>query len=278
MNILKKIRSSMWYWWLHSILYGFYRKNGLQKANALAYVVLVSFVPVCVSTAIIITQIVPSRVYLHYESKILKSYFPGIGSELSSYINVFQSHAWSLSIINVMFLVVITLLMINSIRSNLDQLLEVNRKKSNVSVKIGIIILLFFGVIGLGFGLIWLKEVLKLYILVDLVRHHNTILVLLSYFNSVVAFSIIYKFFPHTKVRMYDAFVAGSIVAVIFEVAKCVFMLYFNYVSIAHVLYGSLVIIPLFLLWLDIVAVIFLLGAQIIFVRQRYRIKFRRRE
>ena len=66
---------------------------------------------------------------------------------------------------------------------------------------------------------------------------------------------------PNARVPFRSAFWAGTLTAVLFELAKIGFAAYVSHVSYYHVLYGALSVIPLFLIWLYVSWLIILGGA-----------------
>lgn len=250
-----------------NVFYGFYVKGGFQKANALAYTFLLSFAPFLISAASIITLFVPPKLFIRYQNRFLIESLPVIGKQIARYVQNFQIHALDLSIISLTFLFITTLLMINSLRYNLDQLLGFKKSDLSIGLKLIIILAVFTGLILSGVILLGVNEVISHYLPKYEFKNFRVKISVLQYITSVLAFSLIYKFVPHNKIEFKHAFIAGLIVAVLFEIAKFGFAIYIRlFMNDQNILYGSLAAIPIFLFWLYIVSIIFLLGAQIIAV------------
>jgi membrane protein len=95
---------------------------------------------------------------------------------------------------------------------------------------------------------------------------------LLPLFLQGAAFFLIYKYMPRTKVRAIPA-IAGAIVAAIFwELLKRTYLFYTTNALDYNLIYGSLAALPLFMIWLFISWMALLIGAEISFVLQNYRI------
>ena len=76
-----------------------------------------------------------------------------------------------------------------------------------------------------------------------------------------------YKFLPSKYVRWLHAIVIGILADVVF----CLLQAYFSYSILQlkdeySLLYGSLAMLPIFMLWLYLSVLILLMGAQIIYV------------
>ena len=91
---------------------------------------------------------------------------------------------------------------------------------------------------------------------------------LIPYFINWVVFTILYIAMPNTRVRFYNALIAGVIAGSAFQAFQ---MLYINgqvYLSRYNVVYGSFAAVPLLLLWIQISCLIVLLGAEISYASQ----------
>lgn len=247
------------------IVYGFYVHDGFQKANALAYTFLMSFVPFFISLAAVITLFIPPQVYAYHQKQIFAAYLPVIGKQVAQYVLNFQIHALDLSIISLTLLFITSLLMINTLRSCLDQLLGLKGNDMTIGFRLILIVAVFIGLILSGVVLLGIHEVATHYVPRYTSRGFSFIIIILQYLTSFTAFSLIYKFVPHSRVEFRHAFSAGAVAAVLFEIAKFGFALYIRLFSnMQNLLYGSLVAIPIFLFWLYIISVIILLGARVI--------------
>ncbi|MDD3321458.1 MAG: YihY/virulence factor BrkB family protein [Paludibacter sp.] len=94
---------------------------------------------------------------------------------------------------------------------------------------------------------------------------------LIPYLLNWLVFTIMYMVIPNTRVRFFNALLAGLIAGSAFQLFQ---MLYINgqvYLSRYNVIYGSFAAIPLLLLWLQISCLIVLLGAEISFASQNFK-------
>src|SRR5690606_32385396 len=80
-------------------------------------------------------------------------------------------------------------------------------------------------------------------------------------FPSVVtaaAFTIFYMLIPHARVRLRAALAGALVAALVWEVAKLLFLVYVNRVVSYSAVYGSLGLIPMLFLWVYVNWVIIL--------------------
>jgi membrane protein len=99
-------------------------------------------------------------------------------------------------------------------------------------------------------------------------RLYNVGLVQLPKVLFVVAFSFLYAFFPNTHVKLTSALLGGIVATALFSMAR------YAYVDLSvgaaryNVLFGSMVALPLILVWLYICWAVILFGAEVAFAYQ----------
>lgn len=94
---------------------------------------------------------------------------------------------------------------------------------------------------------------------------------------STVLLLVIYQVVPNTRVRFWPSLTGAIIAAALFEGSKYAFGLYVQYSAGASFsrLYGSLALIPLFLLWVYFIWLIVLFGLQLAYQLQHGRARTR---
>jgi membrane protein len=98
----------------------------------------------------------------------------------------------------------------------------------------------------------------------------QSVLGALSYFAALVStwvlFSLLYLLLPNTRVKLRPALIGAFFAAVLWEIGKWAFGLYVQNAVGYSALYGSLGLIPLFLLWLYVTWLIVLLGLELSYI------------
>jgi YihY family inner membrane protein len=89
-------------------------------------------------------------------------------------------------------------------------------------------------------------------------------LYILGIAGEVLMFTSIYLVMPVIRVRFRHALIGGITAAVLWEVTRRVLIWYYATISTVNVIYGSITITVVALLSIEVVAVILLLGAQVI--------------
>ena len=85
----------------------------------------------------------------------------------------------------------------------------------------------------------------------------------------VLLFTLLYKIMPVAKVSFRRALAGGLTAAMLWEITRHLLVAYYTKISMVNVLYGSMATIIIVLLTMEAVALILLLGAQVIADLQR---------
>lgn len=100
------------------------------------------------------------------------------------------------------------------------------------------------------------------WIRVNILGYLSTVLI------STLLLTIAYSRIPNTRVQFRPAVIGASVAAVLWEAGKWGFTQYLSYSTGYARFYGSLALIPLFLLWIYITWMIVLFGLQVSYVAQ----------
>ena len=91
----------------------------------------------------------------------------------------------------------------------------------------------------------------------------ETIFTVVPFFLGAILFIFLYKFVPDTKVRWREALWAGLVAGIAFEATRTGFAFYLANISNLDVVYGSLTTVVILMLFLYIVSVILVWGAEL---------------
>ena len=90
------------------------------------------------------------------------------------------------------------------------------------------------------------------------------VLQLLAILAEILLLTSFYLVMPVVRVRFYYALVGGITATVLWEITRRVLVWYYAAVSMVNVIYGSIATVVVALLSIEVVALILLLGAQVI--------------
>jgi membrane protein len=151
-----------------------------------------------------------------------------------------------------------------TVEQHIHHMWQIKRQRSLINS-----LLLFTGFFLAGPLLVYfvalIVEFLDLFVIDPNLRRY--IAFLAANLVTLISYIIIYKFLPSKPVRWRHAIGAGSLAGIAFGVLEQ----YFSYSMLQlkeeySLLYGSLAMLPIFMLWLYLSVLILLMGAQIIYV------------
>lgn len=100
-------------------------------------------------------------------------------------------------------------------------------------------------------------------------QHLNHLIYLTGLLGLVLLFTLFYKVMPVAKVSFRRALSGGLTATILWESVRHLLVFYYTKISMVNVLYGSMATLIIVLLTLEVVALILLLGAQVIADLQR---------
>lgn len=242
----------------------FYQTSGTTRAGSLSFTILLSFIPFTISMAGLVSWLPFSNKYVtKVERYFFTNYIPHGGAMIYEQVKVFLQQSHNLSILGFSSLLVTTYLMLFAVETQLNALWKVQRKFSILKSLIVYTIFLASG----GIAVITIS-ILSIYCHVFL--HSATMTFItdrsLTTFALVTLFTLVYQILPNHKIKFGHALIAGISASIIFSISKKIFIIYTKYVFINyHIIYGSLAIIPIFLIWIYISCLNLLFCAEIIY-------------
>lgn len=87
---------------------------------------------------------------------------------------------------------------------------------------------------------------------------------------STILFLVVFAIVPNTKVRFVPALIGAFFAAILWESGKLLFAAYLRYTAGYATFYGSLAVLPLFMLWVYLTWIIVLIGLQLAHTLQSY--------
>ena len=98
----------------------------------------------------------------------------------------------------------------------------------------------------------------------DLGGATGSALYVLEIVGEVLMFTSIYLVMPTVRIRLRHGLIGGITAAVLWEITRRMLIWYYATVSMVNIIYGSITITVVALLSIEVVAIILLLGAQVI--------------
>ena len=249
----------------------FYDIEGTSRAAALAYTTLLSLIPLLVAF---------TQVLQHY----FQSLFPNFQSEIDNVLNAvipyqspvltyhlarFAQNAQAASTFGVIIFIVIAFRLFLAVETTINQIWKERNVRAYRQKIMAFTMLFFWGpvLMGLSFSstnMLEKNRYLRVLVQSDLVFRIVPIIVLF------IAFTMLFWLVPSTKVRLSSA-IAGSVVTTaLFSLVRFGFGLYAD--RLIHgrfnLIYGTLGLAVIFLIAIEVMWVVILLGVEISYVYQ----------
>jgi membrane protein len=257
------------------VLRGFMRNQGLLLSGAVAYYTLLSIVPLSIIALIVLTNFIEEQQLIQTLAMYLEMVTPGYATTLTEQVRAFLEHRKVVGIIGFLGMLFFSSTAFSMLENAMSVIFfhSVRIKRRNFLVS-AIIPYLYIFVMGLGIvlvsfivGAIETLESGRFAIFgwgLDLGGTTGTALYILGIVGEVLMLTSIYLVMPPVRVRFRYALVGGMTAAVLWEITRRVLVWYYATISMINVIYGSITITVVALLSIEFVAVILLLGAQVI--------------
>mgnify|MGYP001281130464 CR=1 FL=1 len=257
------------------VVRGFMRNQGLLLSGAVAYYTLLSIVPLSIIALIVLTHFIEEQQLIHTLSIYLEMVIPGYAATLTEQVRAFLEHRKVVGIVGFLAMLFFSSTAFSMLENAMSvifvQRVSIHRRNFLVSA---IIPYLYIFVMGLGIvlvsfiiGAIETLESGRFTILgwgLYLGDTTGTALYILGIVGEVLMLTSIYLVMPPVRVRFRHALIGGIAAAVLWEITRRVLVWYYAVVSMINVIYGSITITVVALISIEVVAVILLLGAQVI--------------
>jgi len=257
------------------VLRGFMRNQGLLLSGAVAYYTLLSIVPLSIIALIVLTNFIEEQQLIHTLAIYLEMVIPGYATTLTEQVRAFLEHRKFVGIIGFLGMLFFSSTAFSMLENAMSviffQRVKIQRRNFLVSA---IIPYLYIFVMGLGIvlvsfivGAIETLESGHFAILgwgLDLGGTTGSALYILGIVGEMLMLTSFYLVMPAVRVRFRYAVVGGITATVLWEITRRVLVWYYATVSMINVIYGSITITVVALLSIEFVAIILLLGAQVI--------------
>jgi membrane protein len=267
---LKTRRSRFWY---HSVkfvvfwrvVFAEFRLNHcLTRSSALAFGLLITLIPLVVTAALLwsgFLDVKPEQV-----ETLFGTFLPFAPDTVLNSLSSFYINARKLRGPGIVMLIIVAIGLFGVAEESFNTIWKVSRPRS-----------LFVRLITFTMVMVWSPVLLFLSIWI---RHSTWFVPAGNYFFPIdilpfllmaLAFTSLILFAPHTKVKFTSALIGGLLAGVLFEAERQGFGSYVQLTLHTLNIYGTLGILPIFLVSLFVGSTILLFGAEVAYVHQNFR-------
>jgi len=257
------------------VLRGFRRNQGLLLSGAVAYYTLLSVIPMSILALIVLTHFIKEQQLIHTLSTYLEMVIPGYAATLTEQVRVFLEHRKAVGIIGFLVMLFFSSMAFSilgkAISAIFSQRPGIHRRNLLISA---IIPYVYIFIMGLGIVLVSFMtgaiETLKSRQLIvfglNLNLEGSTVVVLhlMGILVEMLMLTSFYLVMPLVRIRFHHALVGGITTTILWEITRRVLVWYYAVVSMVNIIYGSITTVVVALLSIEVVAIILLLGAQVI--------------
>ncbi|MCX7116161.1 MAG: YihY family inner membrane protein [Gammaproteobacteria bacterium] len=240
----------------------FMQDDCMYRASALTFTTLLTIVPLMyVSLAILSLFPLSHEFASAIQNFIFQNFVPATGKVVQLYLQQFASQTQTLPTWDLLFLFVTVFFMMFTVEQSFNIIWCAPRARPNLHA-----LLLYFSILCVSPILLGMSLTATTYFLsLPIFQIANEPLLLtkgLPFVFSLLGFTLLYAILPNCPVRFVAALVGGGAAAVSFEIAKHGFVFYLSQFNSYQQLYGAFAVIPVFFIWLYMVWLITLLGAE----------------
>jgi YihY family inner membrane protein len=258
----------------------FLRNHGLLLAGAVAYSMMLSLIPLSAVLMVVFSHFFAEQLVMDSLTAEVSLIAPGFTATLSEVLKGFLRNrevvGWVGGLVLLFFSSMAFRVLEDAIAIIFHRPLPTLKRKFWVSALIPYLFILIVAA-GLIFitsvnALIDTQERLgrNLPFVASLMEHHISGIVYgIGVLGLVFLFTLLYIIMPVAKVSFGRALAGGITAAILWEIVRYLLVIYYTQVSMVNVIYGSMATIIIVLLTLEAVALILLLGAQVIADLQR---------
>lgn len=252
----------------------FSRDKVVIRASGLAYSSLLAAVPlVAVGFAMFSAFGAFDDIKQKVQELLFSIFLPASQDEIAAYLNQFADGASKLGLIGFLFLVVAAILLLDNIESNFNDIWHVTTHRRLILKVTSYTSVLVFGTLFLGASLTMsarIKTALYRGVPFDPGTLEKLGAWVFPLMFTLLAFWIMYLVIPFTRVQLRSALIGALVAGVFWELAKNLFASSVGHSVRYSTIYGSLAVIPIFLIWLYITWIIVLAGLEIAFTHQHF--------
>jgi membrane protein len=269
------IRLRWFFGFLRSVWRDFRHNQGLLLAGATAYYTLLSIVPLSILALIVLSHFIEKSQLFYTLSTYMGMMIPGYVTTLTEQARVFLEHRKSVG-----GFVFLTMLFFGSIaftvlESAMSVIFFHRFRTQHRHFLLSLVIpYVYIFLIGLGILLVSFiagaietqsgRQLVVFGWVLNLEFTTYIVLYLIGIVGEVLLLTSFYLVMPVARITFRHALLGGTIATILWEITRRVLVWYYSVLSTVNIIYGSLATSVVALLSLEAIAVIILLGAQII--------------
>ena len=253
----------------------FTRDQCALRASGLAFASLLALVPMSALLLSLFSSLGSfSSIVESIQEFLVRTLVPTSQEEVLTYVNQFVENTRGLGVIGIPVFLATSILLLAAIQRTFDAVWGISSRKNPVKKAATYASILIVGSFVLSIGLNVTRSLsssFSAFFVGEGGWLRDTFLRIfpLLFLYGVLFFMI--RFIPAGPVASTSALIGAVVGSVLWEITRLIFVYYANYVIRLSIIYGSLAVIPIFLIWLYLAWMIVLLSLEVAFVHQHRR-------
>lgn len=255
---------------VREVIRDFLTVHGTARASALAYATLLSLVPLLVAFSQILRSYF-AKIFPDFQSQIdtlLNVVLPYQSAQISYHLNRFAENAEAASALGAVAFLLISFRLFMAVEGSVNAIWKVPSSRGYRQKIRAFTMLIFWGPILIGLSFTTSASLQRNPYLTILFS--DTMLMFVPVIVLFIAFTMLFWLVPSTKVQLKAAMLGAVVTTVLFQLVRYGFGTYLQtlFAGRLNVIYGTLGLVILFLIALEVMWVVILLGVQISYVYQ----------
>jgi membrane protein len=241
------------------------------RASGLAYSTLLAIVPLVAVLFSLFAAFNALAIKEKAQEFLFSLLLPTLQTEIIEYVSHFTDNARTLGLVGSIVLLVTAILLLDNIESNFNEIWHVRSRRRVISKLTAYTSVLVFGTIFLGASVSVSAQIEAMIIngtRIDPGFFSSLYAWLFPFLLSLAAFLLMYQIIPHTRVRFRSALFGALTAGMMWEGGKYLFAASIGRSVRYSAIYGSIAVIPIFLIWLFITWLIILFGLEVTYTHQ----------
>lgn len=250
----------------------FKRDHCPTRAASLAYTTLLALVPLSALMFSLFSALGTfSEVLENIQGFLFRQLVPTSHEEIMAYIQRFVENTRALGVVGLLFFLITAVFLLNTIQITFDALWGSRTRTNSLRRLATYVSILIVGSFLFSIGLN-LAGMFRSLIGGQAVQEiGKTLSVLTGILPSIIVFAallLMILLIPSGRVTFLSALIGAAVGAVLWEAARRLFFFWITYVIRMSIVYGSLAVIPIFLIWLYVAWTIVLFSLEVAYVHQ----------
>jgi membrane protein len=254
----------------------FQRDQCLTRAASLAFASLLALVPLSALLFSLFSALGSfSDVVANIQAFLFTQLVPTSQEEIMPYIQRFVENTRALGVVGLLFFLITAVFLLNTIQSTFNAVWGSRTQKNSLRRLATYASVLIVGSFLFSIGLNLTGMLGSLVGGSTVEEIGRTLAFLTGVLPSIfifVALLVMILFIPSGRVHVESALIGAAVGALLWEAARRIFFFWITYVIRLSIVYGSLAVIPIFLIWLYVAWTIVLLSLEIAFVHQHRKL------